>query len=271
MRRRPRTVPTFAARQLRWTGGVSLGVLLLLTAGAVGLWPMAAIDRAFDALVDQFRGGSLYALMLVVTALGDGLFLTLVAVVTIASFLFTGARWRAFCYTICFSAMPFVVHGLKLAISRSRPADLPYTGIHLLSFPSSHAAHAALIYGAVAGLTFVSLRGPLRYPLTVAFLLLPLAIGFSRIYLGAHWFSDVLAGYALAFLFLALLAMAVAKHPEPPRFSRGIPIALFVMAAAFPIYLMISLPDADALYRAIELHQRPGAGADMGESPAPSP
>lgn len=261
MRRRPRTVPTFGGRQLGWAAGVSFAALAVLTAGAAGLWPLAAIDRTFDSLIEGLRGGSLYALMLTITALGDGLFLTLAAVVTIASFLFTGARWRAFCYTIMFAAMPFVVHGLKLLVLRARPTDLPYAGIEVFSFPSSHAANAALIYGAIAGLTFVTFRGWFRLVLTAAFLLLPLMIGVSRLYLGAHWLSDVLAGYALAVLFLVLLAMAVAKHPEPPRFSRGIPIALFLIAAAFPLYLLISLPDADALHRAIELHQRPGQDA----------
>lgn len=261
MRRRPRTVPTFGGRQLGWAAGASLGILAALTAGAAGLWPLDAIDRAVTALVDGPRGERLNALMLVVTALGDGLFLTLAAVVTITSFLFTGARWRAFCYTLVFSAMPFAVHGLKLLVLRERPADLPYTGIDVFGFPSSHAANSALIYGAIAGLTFVSLRGWLRPFLTGAFLLLPLMIGASRIGLGAHWPSDVLAGYALAALFLVLLALAVARHPEPPRFARGIPVALFLIAAAFPVYLLISLPDAAALYSAIELHRRPEAPA----------
>ena len=94
MRRRPRTVPTFAARQLGWAAGVALAVLLILVAGAAGYWPVAIIDRAVDGLANNFRGGPLYPLMLVVTALGDGLFLTVVAVITVASFLFTGGRWR---------------------------------------------------------------------------------------------------------------------------------------------------------------------------------
>lgn len=259
MRRRPRTVPTFGGRQLGWMAGISLGVLVILTAGAAGLWPLGVIDRAVDGLIDGFRGGSLFALMLVITALGDGLFLTLAAVVTVASFLFTGARWRAFSYTFVFVAMPFMVHALKLLVLRARPTDLPYTGIDVFAFPSSHVANSALIYGAIAGLTFVSLRGWLRHALTGAFLFLPLMIGVSRLYLGAHWLSDVLAGYALAGLFLVLLAFAVARHPEPPRFSRGIPIALFLIAVAFPLYLLISLPDSTALYRAIELHQPPAS------------
>lgn len=257
MRRRPRTVATFASRQLARAGVIGLVLLLVLTTGAAGLWPLGVIDRAIDGLVAGFRGGSLYSVMLVVTALGDGLFLTLVAVVTIASFLFTGARWRALCYTLVFASMPVVVHAMKLLVLRDRPADLPYTGIDVFSFPSSHVANAALIYGAVAGLTFVTYHGALRWTVTGAFLLLPVMVGISRLYLGAHWLSDVLAGYALAVLFLVLLAAAVAHHPEPPRFSRAIPLVLFLIAAAFPVYLLISLPDATDLYRAIELHQPP--------------
>ncbi|MEZ5999771.1 phosphatase PAP2 family protein [Hyphomonas sp.] len=267
MRRRPRTVPTFGGRQLGWAAGVAILVLALLTTGAAGFWPLDAMDRLVDGMVKGLRGGSLYDLMLVVTALGDGLFLTLAAVVTVASFLFTGARWRAMCYTLCFGSMPVVVHTLKFWTARPRPSDIPYTGIDVFSFPSSHVAHSALIYGAIAGLTFVTFRGWMRWGLTGSFLMLVAMIGVSRLYLGAHWFSDVLAGYALAGLFLVMLAIAVAKHPEPPKFSRGIPVALFVIAAAFPVYLMISLPDSDALYRAIELHQRPGMSVDAPPSP----
>ena len=256
-RRRPRTIPTFAGRQLVRAAGISLSALVILTAGAAGFWPLWAIDRAVEGLVAGFRDDTPASLLLVVTALGDGLFLTLAAVVTIASFLFTGARWRAFFYMLTFAAMPLIVHGLKLLIARPRPLDLPYTGIDVYAFPSSHAANSALIYGAIAGLTIVTFRGRFGRILAGAFLLLPLMIGVSRVYLGAHWLSDVLAGYALAVLLLVLLAMAAARHPEPPRFSRGIPIALFLIAAVFPLYLLISLPDTADLYRAVELHQPP--------------
>lgn len=267
MRRRPRTVPTFGGRQLGWAAGVAIVVLAVLTAGAAGFLPLGPVDRLVDRMVAGLRGGSLFDLMLVVTALGDGLFLTLAAVVTVASFLFTGARWRALCYALCFGSMPVVVHTIKLWIARPRPSDIPYTGVDMFSFPSSHVAHSALIYGAIAGLTFVTYNGWMRWALTGSFLLLVAMIGVSRIYLGAHWFSDVLAGYALASLFLVMLAIAVAKHPEPPKFSRSIPIALFVIAAAFPIYLKVSLPDSDALYSAVELHQRPGTAPETPASP----
>ncbi|HPE48062.1 MAG TPA: phosphatase PAP2 family protein [Hyphomonas sp.] len=250
----------FSTSQLARAAAISAGVLGVLTTGVLGLWPLHAIDQAFSDLVSPLRNPGLDTLMLVVTALGDGLFLTLAGTVTVIAFLFAGARWRAFSYSVAFLLMPLAVHGIKWLVERARPRDLAFNGTDMFSFPSGHAANAALIYGAIAALSAITFKGRIGHIFAASFLLLPLMIGVSRIYLGAHWLSDVLASYALAVLFLVLLALAVARHPEPPHPSKAIPIALFVIAAAFPIYLFLTLPDASALYRAIELHEPASPG-----------
>lgn len=250
----------FSTSQLARAAAISAGVLGVLTAGVFGLWPLRAIDQALSGILSPLRNDRLDTLMLVVTALGDGLFLTLAGTVTVIAFLFAGARRRALAYGAAFLLMPLTVHGIKWLVERSRPRDLAFSGTDMFSFPSGHTANAALIYGAIAALSAITFKGPFGRILAAAFLLLPLMIGASRIYLGAHWPSDVLASYALAVLFLVLLALAVAKHPDPPHPSKAIPIALFVIAAAFPIYLFLTLPDASALYRAIELHEPASPG-----------
>ncbi|MEZ5999057.1 MAG: phosphatase PAP2 family protein [Hyphomonas sp.] len=255
----------FRVPLLAWSAGLSAGLLAVLMAGVAGYWPLDALDRAFDSLIAPMREGGLAPVMLVVTALGDGLFLTLAGVVSVVAFLFAGARYRATVYGIAFLTMPFVVQGIKWLTERARPRALAYSGTDLFSFPSGHVANSALIYGAIAGLSLVTFRGITGRILAAAFILLPLMIGASRLYLGAHWLSDVLAGYALAGLFLVLLALAVKRHPEPPHYSRAIPIALFAIAGAFPLYLLLTLPDASDLYRAIELHE------PVGRAPPPSP
>ncbi|MEZ5945505.1 MAG: phosphatase PAP2 family protein [Hyphomonas sp.] len=257
----------FRAPLLVWSAALSAGLLAVLIAGVAGYWPLHGIDEAFDRLLAPMREGPLAPVMLVTTALGDGLFLTLAGVVTVIAFLFAGARYRASAYGMAFVAMPFVVQGIKWLTERARPRAIAYSGTDVFSFPSGHVANSALIYGAIAGLSLVTFKGVTGRLLAGAFILLPLMIGASRLYLGAHWLSDVLAGYALAGLFLVLLALAVKRHPEPPRFSRAVPIALFVIAAAFPAYLLITLPDASELYRAIELHEP--VGRTLPPSPSP--
>lgn len=86
--------------------------------------------------------------------------------------------------------------GLKHLFGRPRP-DLfqEIATLHSYSFPSGHAMAAAAIYGMI-GLVIGRLIPRLRIATSVAAGMLALLIGVSRIYLGAHWVTDVLAGYA---------------------------------------------------------------------------
>ena len=86
-------------------------------------------------------------------------------------------------------------------VARPRPADDLVQILRELdgfSFPSGHVTYYVVFLGV---LTYVSARdmppGPVRLILHSAVLIALLAVGFSRIYLGAHWIGDVLAGYAV--------------------------------------------------------------------------
>lgn len=102
---------------------------------------------------------------------------------------------------------------IKHAVQRPRPGDaLPYTGLGDFSFPSGHVANASLLYGALA-LLFIG-RVPshaLRVLLWIAVVTLVTAVAASRLVLGAHYPSDVLAGAALAIAWLAL-CVALRRH-----------------------------------------------------------
>jgi undecaprenyl-diphosphatase len=93
---------------------------------------------------------------------------------------------------------------LKLMFERPRP-DLfrAIPSPHSHSFPSGHAMRSIAIYGAIAAvLCAIHPRLTRGVVLTVA--LLVLAIGLSRVYLGVHWPSDVVAGYAFGAISLAV-------------------------------------------------------------------
>lgn len=71
------------------------------------------------------------------------------------------------------------------------------------SFPSGHAMGSTAFYGALAALAWIHLdRRHKRLPLTLTFTSLPVLISISRVYLGAHWLSDVIGGSAVGTLVL---------------------------------------------------------------------
>lgn len=97
---------------------------------------------------------------------------------------------------------------LKLFFGRARPSpffDYPLPAS--LSFPSGHAFFAASFFGGLAVLVSGRVRSPvLRATVWVVAAALILLVGISRIYLGVHYPSDVLAGYAAATVWVAAVA-----------------------------------------------------------------
>lgn len=92
---------------------------------------------------------------------------------------------------------------LKWVFHRSRPEMLRLVKATGYSFPSGHAMVSFAFYGMLAYLMWINIDNrKVRYSFTFLFLFLVFAIGISRIYLGVHYPSDVLAGFAAGVFWL---------------------------------------------------------------------
>ncbi len=193
---------------------ISLGALAL--AGLVVFAVFAAIHDRFPGDIgvsewtQSWRPAWFVTLMKVVSYFGDPkVAVPLVAVVTAALYL---RRLRLEALVVAGAAIAgYALRGvLKELVARPRPSEDVVEILDLargFSFPSGHVMHHVVLLGTLGALSYSGMRPGLRRQLLVAgFLAAVAAMGFSRIFLGVHWLSDVVGGYAIG---IAVVTVAV--------------------------------------------------------------
>jgi undecaprenyl-diphosphatase len=189
---------------------------------AVGLSVSAFVMWAFAELVDEVVEGEsrrfdeavllwihttfpgwLDGPMRVITALGYYWVVLPLLMVAVAVFYRKGWRLSATLLVVSTAGGMVLTTVLKSVLRRGRPElfDSGYTA-SFYSFPSGHATVAVGFYGALTLILAYRLRGFARWAVAAGGLALVLLIGFSRLYLGVHYPTDVLAGFLSAPLWL---------------------------------------------------------------------
>ncbi|MDQ3396429.1 MAG: phosphatase PAP2 family protein [Deinococcota bacterium] len=169
------------------------------------------LDVSVSRWVQGFRSGWLDGVATAVTLLGNTLPLIVFGIVA-AALLFRSGHWWAAGLSAAIAPLTLSLNGLlKALVGRPRPDEgLVYVLLSPagLGFPSGHALVPTVFYGFLA-LLVGRLLPPGRGRRLAVILLaaVPVATGLSRVYLGVHWFSDVLAGWAGGLLLLLLLAL----------------------------------------------------------------
>src|SRR5262245_34450140 len=134
-----------------------------------------------------------------ITALGSTSVLTIVVLSAAGFLIISGRRHSAVMVLAAVGSGVVVSNSLKVGFSRPRPDLVPHDmAVYNASFPSGHSMLSAVVYltlGALLCRTQSSLAAK-AYILSVAGLLATI-VGISRVYLGVHWPTDVLAGWLL--------------------------------------------------------------------------
>jgi undecaprenyl-diphosphatase len=155
-------------------------------------------DRVIRVWVHGFASPGMTRAMNAVSLLGYNV---LIAELAIALAVFGWMRWRrgAVWLAVAMTGSLVLDLTLKYIYHRTRPTAYFGTAPHSYSFPSGHALCSFCFYGVLAGLLSARTK-PLawRVVIWVVAAALVIAIGLSRIYLGVHYPSDVLAGYLAA-------------------------------------------------------------------------
>ena len=192
---------------LRQQGVWLIGYLLILSVVAwlcTEVWEQEAfsLDRSLLLWIHQFANPQLDRVMLFVTALGDPGMVITVFISTIA---WLGMKRRyadGIRFLIICAGGLLINQVMKLFFAKPRP-EL-WTRLiseHSFSFPSGHAVGSMVVYGFIGYILAREFPVYQRYIYAVASILI-IAIGFSRLYLGVHYPTDIIAGYGVGILWL---------------------------------------------------------------------
>jgi undecaprenyl-diphosphatase len=225
----------------RFNPGGALGLSLTLEILLIGVtgWALGIVFQdvlarddlvLVDAPVQRFfvahREPWLTTVMKATTTLGSARVLVPLALVVGAVWWIRSRTFRpGIVLLAAYGGAAALADGIKAVVDRARPPVSEMLG-HFggSAFPSDHAAQAIAVYGILAAL--IAGSGATWTQKVVAWsvaFILAASVGISRIYLGAHWATDVLAGWALGGLWLLALATALATRDRLRRSSgRGI-------------------------------------------------
>ena len=182
---------------------------------------LVQVDLAVFQFLQQLRTEAIDRVMIAITGMGSvGVLLPLAVTVTL--WLVWRRSWHTAAYWVGVAAFGEVlVQLLKFTLGRRRPLDL-YTGVEQFSFPSGHAVVSTVMLGFLAFL--LSRRPDDADPRVVIAALAGLyvaLVAFSRLYLGAHWLSDVVGGISLGVAWVSHAGHGL----YPSRRAGGFPAA----------------------------------------------
>jgi undecaprenyl-diphosphatase len=225
---------------LRWIGrhvkgfyaavGIFLAIGLALALGAIAGFATLAEEvvegetLAFDVAVlrwmERHHTPWLDVAALEVTALGAGVVVGMVIAISSAFLWVSRHRYSVALLWVALLGAGLITRTLKMVFDRERPDVFPWLAPHADqgSFPSGHATTSMVVYLTLAYLVArLADTRALRWLTMVAALVVIVLIGLSRLYLGVHYPSDVIAGYAVGFAWAAFCALGI----EAVRYFRG--------------------------------------------------
>jgi membrane-associated phospholipid phosphatase len=166
---------------------------------------IVTLDKMVTKMLFEARSGHLSLVFYWISQLGTREATFVVGGIFTVLFLFKRDFIPILTFWLVMAGVGLSVRYGKTFINRDRPVDVAYYVEYNLSFPSGHATTAMALFGLCA---YFALSQPLsrsgRRLILGSTATLIAAIGFSRIYLGVHFLSDVLAGFLLGALWLLL-------------------------------------------------------------------
>ncbi|MGW4081798.1 phosphatase PAP2 family protein [Streptomyces sp. NPDC004822] len=201
-----------------WAGALALASALLLALVALRWHPLMAFDGSVADTTHRWAVDE-PGLTHVVRILTDWVwdpwtmrFVTFVAAIWLVWR--RAARWTALWLVVTCALATLVQQTLKAAVDRPRPTwPDPVDSAHFAAYPSGHAMTATVVCGLLLWLLHrYGVAGPHWHTAVAVAAVSVTGVGLTRIWLGVHWTSDVLGGWLLGALVVALAVGVDVRH-----------------------------------------------------------
>jgi len=194
--------------------------LVIFTVVAYGVFKLQY--QQFDFVVfDKISGlvgPHMTSFIRAITFFGNHMFLIPANLILVIFFLIRKHRWYSIKVPVVALGGVLLMFVLKELFNRPRPLIPLLEPVKGLSFPSGHAMMSVSCYGLLIYLVWENVSNRVwKWALTIFLALFILLIGFSRIYLRLHYFSDVIAGFSAGIIWLTVSLWTVQRFE---RFSR---------------------------------------------------
>lgn len=205
--------------------------------GCSGKDPLVVADQAVYHFLQSLRTPWVDNAFVAVTELGDS-FVNIAMFCTVLLVLLVKRCYRAAAFWVLVVLGGLLaVQLLKWAIHLPRPVSI-YDRVSAYGFPSGHTTMSVVLYGFLVILIVRQIGTAWRWGLVSSVVLIAFIIGFSRLYLGAHWLSDVLGGYLIGIIWVTIVGIAYLRKVDktvPKRLLAGAVISIVVIAGGWHV------------------------------------
>lgn len=175
-------------------------------------------NLAYKYIVEHLRRDWLTPIMKIITSFGDEI---AIIVFTIVSIIIAKNKKVKLAIAVNVVLIALLNNIIKLIIKRPRPEGFNIITESGFSFPSGHSMVSAAFYGLLIYFSYKYIRNKkIKYTICVALSILILLIGISRIYLGVHFASDVLAGFLISIAYLICFTSITFKLIKSTKISK---------------------------------------------------
>lgn len=195
-----------------------LAVLVLGAFGWLVTGPYKGSVAGFDSniryFMRQIQSPMWTTLLLTITQLGSTIVLAIIGSIVGIAFLFLRCFRPFLLFILTMIGQAILHNGCKWLVARPRPSSLiGYKELESTSFPSGHAFAALCMYGAIAWLVATRTENAAaKFGIVASAVILIFLIGMSRVYIGVHYPTDVVAAFLAGFIWTATV-MSLDKRP----------------------------------------------------------